>query len=142
MDTNQHEDYDQAVWGYDAEYSAGRFVVRSEGVWNSWQLPANDDPAHWLPDQVSSTGLFVEGSAKLTAGITLGARYDQINFGKITSPSGETEEWDANVRRVEGALSFRPARDWGIRVAYQDWWYPKYDELGSDMFAFQLRMDF
>lgn len=138
----RNEDYDQVVWGYDAEYSAGRFVVRSEGVWNSWQLPANDDPARWLPDEVNSTGLFVEGSAKLRAGVTLGARYDQVNFGDITGPSGKTEKWDADVRRVEGALSWRPARDWELRVAYQDWWYPDLKELNSNMIALQLRVDF
>ncbi|MDZ4806307.1 MAG: hypothetical protein SGI90_15720, partial [Candidatus Eisenbacteria bacterium] len=114
----RNEDFDQIVWGYDAEYSIGRFVVRSEGVWNSWQLPGNDDPARWLPDEVEANAFFVESAVKLMPGATLGARYDQINFDEITGPTGRTQAWDANVRRVEGAFSFRPAREWEIRVAY------------------------
>jgi len=138
----RNEDFDQIVWGYDAEYSVGRVIVRSEGVRNIWQLPANDTPARWLPAEVTSNAFFLESAIKLMPGATLGARYDQVDFDEITSPTGRTETWDANVRRVEGALSFRPARQWEIRVAYQDWWYPDDPELDADMAGFQLRMDF
>lgn len=138
----RNEDYDQIVMGYDAEYGIGRIILRSEGAWNTWQLPANDNPAKWLPNEVTSSAWYGETAIKLAPGTTLGARYDQVDFDEITSPTGRTETWDADVRRIEGALAYRPARDWEFRVAYQNWWYPEDPAFDAEMAGFQLRMDF
>jgi hypothetical protein len=140
--TLRNEDYDQVVWGYDAEYGIGRFVFRSEGVRNTWQLPGNDDPGRWLPDEVETTGLFVEGSWRMIPGVTLGARYDRLDFDEIESPTGRRDTWDANVRRWEGAVAWHPSRDWQVKVSYQDWRYPDDPRLDADMAGFQLRMEF
>ncbi|HEX7880374.1 MAG TPA: hypothetical protein VF720_13245, partial [Candidatus Eisenbacteria bacterium] len=115
---------------------------RSEGVRNTWQLPVNTDPARWLPEQVESTGFFVEGAWRALPIVTLGGRYDRIDFDEIESPTGRRDTWDANVRRWEGAVAWHPSRDWEIKVSYQDWMYPDDEHLDADMAGFQLRMEF
>jgi hypothetical protein len=136
------EDFNQVVYGFDAEYGLGPAVVRGEAVWNRWELPANDTPEHWLPSHVDNTAYYAEAKVTVAPGIFLGGRYDSMTFDKITSPSGKSEEWDASLHRVEVGAGWRPARQWELRYVYQAWRYEEYKLLNSDLYALQLRVAF
>jgi hypothetical protein len=138
----RHEDYDQTVFGWDAEYSVGGVLLRGEGCWNRWEVPGNDDPAAWLPWELESNALYIETRVTVRPGLLLGARYDQVNFDDIVRPAGDRRSWDADVRRAEVALAYRPHRTWEVKAAYQNWWYPDAPDLDADLGAVQVRMDF
>jgi hypothetical protein len=138
----RHEDYDQTIFGWDAEYSVGRVLLRGEGCWNRWELPERTDPATWLPGELESNALYLETRVTMTPGLLLGARYDQVNFDDIVRPDGSRHSWDADVRRAEVALAYRPHRTWELKAAYQNWWYPDAPRFDADLGAIQLRMDF
>jgi hypothetical protein len=136
------EDFDQIAYGFDGEYGLGPVVVRGEAVWNRWELPENTTPERWLPEHVDNTSYYVESKVTVAPGIFLGGRYDVMTFSEITSPSGTTDEWDADVTRYEVGAGWRPQRNWEVRYVYQDWHYPDYDNLDAQLYALQLRVGF
>jgi hypothetical protein len=87
-------------------------------------------------------GYYVEGSWRLSPEFFAGGRFDELRFDEITLESGESREWDANVRRLELAAGWRPTRQWEIRYAYQWWRYPDFEDFDADFYAIQLTARF
>jgi hypothetical protein len=100
--------------GFDAEYSRDHWLVRSEGVWNRWQLPT-------IPHPLTAAALFVEGSYKIFPGIFVAARGDRLAFNTVTGTVG-TRTWDAPVKRLEMGAGFYARRNVLLKGTYQHNW--------------------
>ena len=59
----QGRSYDQRAIGVDAEYSRSYWLVRSEVIWNQWQVPALEPPLILDPLSVVRLVAFGIGSA-------------------------------------------------------------------------------
>lgn len=136
------EDFQQIVYGLDAEYGLGPVVVRGEAVRNRWELPEDRDPTTWLPAHVDHTGWYVETRVTLSPEWFAGGRVDGLSFDAITSPDGRTGEWDASLRRYEFGGGWRPSRQWEIRGAWQGWRYVEESHRDAELYAVQLRVTF
>jgi hypothetical protein len=112
-DSGRHH---QTSWGADAEYSIGHFLARAELVTARWRLPVVD-PAS-IREPLTSAGLAIEGRYRVWPGITLGARFDHLGFGKIGSQYGR-QTWDAPVTRVEGGVAWAATRNLIVRATVQ-----------------------
>jgi len=132
------ESYDQIIVGTDLEYGTGPVVVRGEAIWNRFETPENDTPARWLPSHVDAFGYYVEGEWTLSPVFFLGGRWDSIDFHRITSPTGASFDWDADVNRFEVGGGWRPARRWEIRAVTQGWRYPDDPRFDADLHAVQF----
>jgi hypothetical protein len=102
----------QTVWGADAEYSRGYWLVRAEGVWSAWDLPALPDPA--LGSALRARGLMLEGRYKIRPGLYAAARGDHLDFSDVRGIP-----WDAPVWRVEGGVGFSVRRNLLLKGVYQ-----------------------
>lgn len=136
------EEYDQVIYGLDLEYGVGPVIVRGEAARNRWELPEDRTPERWLPAHVDNTCWFVESRVDVRPWLFLGGRYDGLTFDKITSPTGESDKWDADLHRLELGATWRPERNWSVRYAYQWWRYPEYTFMDADLYALQLRVQF
>jgi hypothetical protein len=92
-----HSSTERAV-GFDAEYSRDHWLVRTEGVWNRWQVPT-------LPVPLDAKSAFVEGTYKVFPGMFVAARADRLTFNRITGSTG-TRTWEAPVTRFEAGLGY------------------------------------
>jgi hypothetical protein len=101
----------QRAFGFDAEYSRDHWLVRTEGVWNRWQMPTLSTP-------LKATGAFVEGSYKVLPGLFVAARLDQLTFNRISATS-QTRTWDAPVIRFEAGLGYYIQRNLLAKVTAQ-----------------------
>ena len=102
----------QTVWGADAEYSRGYWLVRAEGVWSSWGLPALPDPG--LGRALHARGLMLEGRYKIRPGFYAAARGDHLDFSDVRGIP-----WDAPVWRVEGGVGVSLRRNLLLKGVYQ-----------------------
>jgi hypothetical protein len=102
----------QTVWGADAEYSRGYWLVRAEGVWSSWGLPALPDPL--LGRALQARGLMIEGRYKIRPGFYAAARGDRLDFSDVRGLP-----WDAPVWRVEGGVGVSVRRNLVLKGVYQ-----------------------
>jgi hypothetical protein len=102
----------QTVWGADVEYSRGYWLVRAEGVWSTWALPALPDPA--LGTSLRARGLTVEGRYKIRPGLSAAVRGDHLDFSEVRGIP-----WDAPVWRAEGGLGFSVRRNVILKGVYQ-----------------------
>jgi hypothetical protein len=102
----------QIAWGADAEYSRGYWLVRAEGVWSSWGLPALPDPG--LGRSLHSRGLMIEGRYKIRPGLYVAARGDHLDFSDVRGIP-----WDAPVWRVEGGVGVSVRRNLLLKGVYQ-----------------------
>jgi hypothetical protein len=102
----------QTVWGADAEYSRGYWLVRAEGVWSAWGLPALPDPG--LGTTLHSSGLMIEGRYKIRPGLYVAARGDHLDFSELRGVA-----WDAPVWRVESGAGVSLRRNLLFKAVYQ-----------------------
>src|SRR6185503_11563415 len=93
----------QRVVGVEAEAGRGRWLLRTEWFHAAFTLPIEAAPVH-LGARVG----FVEGRYRFGARWQFGARAEQLRFARVGGSAlrGPTP-WDADVDRVEGALSYR-----------------------------------
>lgn len=91
----------QAALGGDAEYSAGRVLIRTEAIRASWTMPAIDRP-------LVATSMLIEGRYKVAPGAYVAARMDRLSFSSIAGSLG-SNTWEADTWRVEigGGYSIR-----------------------------------
>jgi len=109
----------QTVIGTDFEWGLGRWLVRSEWLRSSFELPIVNDPR---PETVLTawTG-FVEARYQLLPRWQLGARVERLGFSTLTGTvsGGVPTPWDAPVDRLEATVAFRAARHVDIRAGWQ-----------------------
>lgn len=104
----------QRAFGLDAEYSRGYWLVRAEGVWTGWDVPAIRQP--WVTGPLRASAFFVEGRYKLLPGLYAAARLDHLDFNR---PPGMAVDWDARVTRFEGGAGYSVRRNVVLKAVYQ-----------------------
>ncbi len=110
---------DQSALGDDAEYAAGRFLVRGETVWSRWTLPYVTPPPEG--DAISAWATWIEARLRVTPRLYLAARTDRLAFSHVTgrSPSERRDTWDAGVRRLEAGGGYSLLRNLIVRAVVQ-----------------------
>jgi hypothetical protein len=111
----------QTVIGADFELGLNRWLIRSEWIRSSFELPFVDDP----PDTVLTAWAgFVEARYQLLPRWQLGTRVERLDFSTLTGTlnGGVSMPWDAPVDRLEATVAFRAARHVDIRAGWQENW--------------------
>ena len=111
--------YTQRAVGADAEISQGHWILRTEGVFSSWNLPAVASPR--IDSRLGARALSVEGRYTLRPGLYVAGRADWLDFSDIQgSPSlGGPMPWDAPVRRLEVGAGYYLRRNVVLKGVYQ-----------------------
>ena len=110
---------DQTSFGADAEYSAGRWLVRSEVIWTEWSIPYITVPPEG--PRISARAAWVEGRYRITPRLYVAARADALGFSHVTgrSPEERRDTWDANVGRIEAGAGYSLLRNLMVRGIVQ-----------------------
>lgn len=108
--------------GFDVEYAQGYWLLRTETVVTSWDLPVVGRPH--IDDPLWAYGFSAEGQYKIGPGFFAGVRYDHLGFSKIvgTRFDGQPTPWDAPVTRLEVGGGYYVLRNVTAKVAYQHNW--------------------
>jgi hypothetical protein len=110
--------FHQRALGWDAEYSRDHWLLRTEGIWNEWQVPAVSAP--WLGRPLRALATSVEGRYKLVPGLYVAARYDRLDFSRIRGAAYAGDSpWDAPVWRLEAGAGYQLRRNLLLKCAYQ-----------------------
>ena len=112
-------DFSQQAFGFDAEYSRGYWLVRSEGIISEWRLPAVRAPL--IRHALRASSISVEGQYKIRPGLFGAGRYDYLGFSNLPG-STETRQWDAPVTRLEAGGGYYVMRNLIAKVTYQHDW--------------------
>ena len=112
----QQASNDQRALGFDAEYSHGHWLVRTEGVLSSWRIPALAAP--FIDGPLRAFGIDVEGRYRIRPGLYAALRVDHLGFSRVAGSAGELP-WDAPVRRLEAGGGYSLQRNILLKVAYQ-----------------------
>ena len=106
----------QIAYGGDAEFSAGRLLVRGETIRSSWTLPPIATLR--LTEPLVATSMLVEGRYKIAPGLYLAMRGDRLDFGRITGAEGPNT-WEARTWRVETGVGYSITRNIQIKGSWQ-----------------------
>jgi hypothetical protein len=109
----------QAALGADAEYSWGPWLLRAEGLYSRFDLPALREPR--LDSPVGALALSAEGVRRLMPGLYVAARFDHLGLSRITGTT-RTAGWDAPVTRLEAGVGWQPWRPLTLKAVYQYNW--------------------
>jgi len=101
----------QQAAGFDAEYSRDHWLVRTEGIWNRWQVPT-------LENGLDAKSGFVEGSYKIVPGMFVAARIDRLTFNQVAGTK-QTRTWDAPITRFEAGIGYYVQRNLLARITSQ-----------------------
>jgi hypothetical protein len=113
------ETYRQQALGVDGEYARGHVVVRGEIVSSHWDTPfLNGDPTLRL----HALGTSIETRIALTPRWSVAVRGDRLGFSEVETATGANVTWDANVKRVEGAVGYMLRRNVRLKASYQYNW--------------------
>jgi hypothetical protein len=104
----------QDALGVDVEYARDHWLVRSELVWDRWQVPTLDTP-------LRAASVFVEGSYKILPGTFVAGRFDRLTFSRVSTPT-QDRTWDAPVTRIETGLGYYIRRNLIAKGTYQYNW--------------------
>jgi hypothetical protein len=119
LPASARDTYRQEAVGIDLEWSAGYWIVRAEGVWSRWRLPALE--ATLIEDPLPALGGYVEARYKLQAGLFLAGRVERLGFTEIATAAGRLT-WDAPVTRVEAGAGWSPRRRVLLKASWQHNW--------------------
>jgi hypothetical protein len=103
----------QAV-GLDTELSRDYWLLRSELIWNRWQVPT-------IAHDLDAFSGFVEGLYKIRPGFFAAARLDRLAFSELPSATG-ARSWDAAVTRLEAGGGYYIRRNLVAKGTYQHNW--------------------
>jgi hypothetical protein len=114
--------FGQRAAGVDLEYSRGHWLLRAEGVFRRWEVPAIAEPRH--PGSLDALGLMGEGRYRLTGRTYVAGRVDRLTFSRLrgTLFGGRATPWDAPVARIEGGAGYRLHRNVRAKLAWQFNW--------------------
>jgi hypothetical protein len=107
---------EQTALGGDIEFSAGRWLVRGEIIWSSWDMPFLSPPAEG--SEISALASWLEGRYRVTPRVYVAGRIDRLGFSTINADGGP-QTWDANVRRLEGGVGITILRNVVWRTVLQ-----------------------
>lgn len=106
----------QVAVGGDAEYSAGRFLVRGEIIRSTWHLPRIGAPV--IDGDLVATASLLEGRYKVAAGLYVAVRGDRIDFNQVLG-SRVRNTWDADTWRLEAGGGYSITRNITLKGAWQ-----------------------
>jgi hypothetical protein len=109
------EDSVQKAVGVDAEYSAGRFLGRSEVIWSQWSVPMPSAATH---ARLSATSLLAEGRYRILPGVHVAARAERLGFSRLQTTAG-LQSWEAPVRRYEIGAGYSVTRNVLVKGSWQ-----------------------
>ena len=112
---DEHRTLHQQALGFDAEFSAGYWILRAEGVWSRFDVPLL---APATTRHLDALGLMLEARFKIAPGFYAAARADHLGFSMVESPYGSFP-WDAPVTRLEAGLGYSPWRQVLLKVSVQ-----------------------
>lgn len=104
----------QQAFGLDVEYSRDYWLVRAEGVWSGWDMPAIGGP--WVSGPLRARAFSLEGRYKLWPGLYAAARVDHLGFNRLP---GTSVPWDAPVRRLEAGGGYHIRRHVLVKAVFQ-----------------------
>lgn len=102
---------DQEAFGIDATYSRGHVDVRGELLFNRWEV-------FRAPGTPRDVSYYVEGQARIAAGLFVAARYNAIHFRDLVRSNGQPDRWDYDRRRWQLGAGYRLGRNSEIRGEY------------------------
>lgn len=106
----------QLAFGGDAEFSAGRILVRGEAIRSTWTLP--EIATLQLSEPLVATSMLVEGRYKIAPGFYLAARGDRVDFSWITGAQGPGA-WESRTWRIETGVGYSLSRNVQIKGSWQ-----------------------
>lgn len=106
----------QLAVGGDAEYSAGRLLIRGEVIRSAWSIPDVNSPV--IGGDLIATSALIEGRYKVAPGFYLALRSDRLDFSEILG-SRVRNTWDADTWRVEAGAGYSVTRTMMIKAAWQ-----------------------
>jgi hypothetical protein len=104
----------QQALGADAEFARDHWLVRTEVIWNQWQVPT-------LSQGLTAVSMFAEGRYKVFPGTFVAGRIDRLGFSRLQSTSGNAA-WDAPVTRIEAGVGYYLRSNLLAKGAYQHNW--------------------
>jgi hypothetical protein len=101
------EDYDQIIYGLDAEYGVRHLALHAELANNRWQVP-NITDGRGGPQDLKTLGAYVEARYALRPGLFAAARYDRIDYGDIDDGTGTGRKltWNYDVNLWEYGVGY------------------------------------
>jgi hypothetical protein len=111
--------FDQQALGADLEYARGYWILRAEGLWSRWTLPAIEETRIETPQD--ALGAYVEARYKLRPGLYVAGRLGRLSLSTLASRAG-LETWDAGVTRVELGAGYALRRQLLLKAAWQYNW--------------------
>ncbi len=131
--------YRQQALGLDLQWSAGYWIMRAEGVWSRWNLPALD--ATRIEDPLDALGLYAEARYKVRPGLYVAGRAERLAFSEVPTTAG-LQTWDAPVTRVEAGAGFSPRRHLLLKASWQHNWRDGGRVRENDLVAGQVLLWF
>jgi len=128
-------DYNQTIVGLDLNFERGKFIGHAEGMFNRWIHPYVSEP-------LKVYTAYVEGTYKFATQFFASARYDRMEFSKITDPSGGRSVWDYSLYRMETGLGYRFDRNVTIKLVGQLTRFPGQPQFNDDIVATQISTSF
>ncbi len=109
--------HQQAV-AADVEVSSGRWLARAEWLRSRWDIPlaATGGAVH-----LDATALTTEARYRVWPGLSVAARAEGLWFSPLAGTT-TTVPWEADVRRVETAVTYALRRNINAKLAWQMHW--------------------
>ena len=134
------EDYDQRLVMADAEIMFGHAELRGEAYRNFWDTPT--------VGTLLVEGYYAEAKYGLPWGLYAAGRWEEMNFGEVTSGAGVRRPWDFPRTRLEVGLGAKLSRSVLLKTIYQHYAYDQWvsptetENRPYDLYAAQLGVGF
>ena len=116
LDEGRHvEEGVQSALGIDAEYSAGRFLGRTELIWTRWTVPM---PGTSTNLRLDATSLVAEARYRVWPGLYFAGRAERLGFNRLQTSLG-LQAWEAPVRRFEIGSGYSIIRNVIVKASWQ-----------------------
>lgn len=109
----------ESVAGVDAEFGAGRWLVRHEWWQASYDVPLAADLSNL---RLRARAGFVEARYRFHARWQVAARAERLAFSRVSDAQTAATSWDGDVNRLEVVLGLRASRRTEVRFGYQQNW--------------------
>ena len=110
------EDGTQRAVGFDAEFSAGRFLARGEVIHTEWRLPLT---LEGTPDRnLGARSVLAEARYRVFPGVQIAGRAERLTFSRLQL-TGADQAWEAAVRRIELGGSYSIIRNVIVKGSWQ-----------------------
>jgi predicted porin len=105
------QDYAQKLLGIDLEYSIGHLILFGEAYVTEWEAPV-------INGDLRAFSYYVEAKYKILPGLYAAARWNQILFNAIPTPTG-SKTWDRDTTRIEVGVGYYAYQNLLIKAEYE-----------------------